>query len=55
MCETWKVEIVVMRSDDAFSIFHFRLAKVSIKSEKTDMRKDFLCIGIAIRNDGKGL
>lgn len=44
-----------MRSDDAFFIFHFRLAKVSIKSEKTDMGKDFLRIGIAIRNDGKGL
>lgn len=44
-----------MRSDDAFSIFHFRFAKVSIKSEKTDVRKDFLRIGIAIRNDGKGL
>lgn len=44
-----------MRSDDAIIIFHYRLAKVSIKSEKTDVRKDFLRIGIAIRNDGKGL
>lgn len=53
--QTKKVEIVITWSDDAIIIFHFRFTKVSIKSEKTDMRKDFLRIGIAIRNDGKGL